>query len=90
MDSIITEYTDYCLLCGKPSFDPHHLLFGKGIKRLADDDKLVIPVCRECHDLIHRDPRVGNLSRVLGQIAWEKENNAGREEFIRRYGRSYT
>ena len=90
MDSVVTEYMNNCLLCGRPTMDKHHLLFGRGIRPLADDDKLIIPVCRECHNLIHSDPRVGNLSKILGQIVWEKTNNGSREDFIRRYGKSYT
>ena len=90
MESVVTEYMNNCLLCGRPTIDKHHLLFGRGIRPLADDDKLIIPVCRECHNLIHSDPRVGNLSKILGQIVWEKTNDGDRESFIRRYGKSYT
>lgn len=90
MDSIITDYTDFCIMCAKPNTEPHHLINGRGKRQLSDDSKLIIPVCRECHELIHKDARVGNLAKVLGQIAWEKENNAGREDFIRKFGKSYT
>lgn len=87
--SIITEYMDYCLLCGKPTVDTHHLVYGRSERKLADADGLTIPVCRECHDLIHGDTRIGNLSRVLGQIAWEGKYGS-REDFRKRYGKSYT
>lgn len=88
MDSIITKYTASCLLCGRPTTDQHHLLLGKD-RHLADEDKLIIPVCRECHMFIHNDSRTLMLGRVLGQIAWEGKYG-DREDFRKRYGKSYT
>ena len=89
MDSIITEYLDFCCMCGKPAYnDTHHLIYGRSERRLADEDGLTIPVCRECHNLIHSDSRIGNLSKILGQIAWEGKYG-DREDFRRRYKKSW-
>lgn len=88
MQSIITDVTEYCIICGKPKWETHHLVFGYGGRQLSDEDGLTIPVCRECHELIHSDGRIGILSKMLGQIAWEKKNG-DREKFRKRYGKSY-
>ncbi len=87
-DSIITSVTEYCIMCCKPTTDIHHLCFGRSERRLADEDGLTIPVCRECHSMIHNDARLGHLSKILGQIAWEGKYG-DRQDFIRRYGKSW-
>ncbi len=56
-----------CLFCHRPADDPHH--YGpKGTGQTTDDTRIV-PVCRECHDLLHgaqvhwaKLPGVGHLS----------------------------
>lgn len=87
MDSIITEYNSYCLLCGTPCYnDTHHLLCGSDRKH-ADEDGLVIPVCRKCHAFIHNHPQALVMSKIIGQLAYEREHT--RDEFRARYRHSY-
>ena len=88
MHSVVTEYTEYCLFCGKPVEHTHHLIYGNGLRPLADEDHLAIPVCNKCHEHIHIDGISGKLSKMLGQAVWEKQYG-DREDFRRRYGRSY-
>ncbi len=50
--------TQPCEGCGNTADDPHHIsghgLGGMGTK---PHDAFVIPLCRQCHDELHRDPR---------------------------------
>ena len=87
-DSIITDVTEFCIICGRPKWEFHHLCFGHGGKPLSDEDGLVIPVCRECHELIHSDARIGTMSKMMGQLAWEGKYG-DREQFRKRYGKSF-
>lgn len=102
MESILTKYTQYCAFCGQPTYDEHHLLFGKGIRPLAEADGIKLPACKKCHTLgiiaerIHDNPMAEKLSKMCGQLAWEKRKVAegctedeAREWFRKRYGRSY-
>ena len=102
MKSIITEYTDICAICGKPSECEHHCIFGRGLRDLADEDKLILPMCNGCHNMeskvssrIHDNPMAEALSKMLGQLAWEKNyykpegEDEARKAFMKRYGRSY-
>jgi len=102
MDSIITKYTKNCMFCGKPCHTEHHFVFGRGIRNLADEDGIKGPACDECHtigklsDRIHDNPMAEKLSKMLGQLAFEKSKVAigmtedeAREAFRKRYGRSY-
>lgn len=91
---IVTELKGYCLFCGRPAECEHHLLFGSGIRKLAEKDGLKVPACSACHSMggiaerIHGNPMAEKLSKMLGQAAYEAKIGS-REEFRRRYGRSY-
>jgi hypothetical protein len=102
MKSILTEYTDYCLFCGRPTTATHHLLFGRGIRPLADRDGLTIPICDGCHNMgdklerIHDNPMAEKMSKIIGQLAYEKRKvsegmteEQARESFRKRYSNSY-
>lgn len=99
---MITEYESVCAVCGKkPKEHTHHLVFGNAKRKLADEDGLTIPVCQECHEMIHKIGAAGKLSKITGQLEWEKEwlvkrsdlgagaRHDAREAFRARYGESY-
>lgn len=91
----------YCAVCGKRIAEAsHHLIFGRGLRELADQDGLYIPVCNDCHNMgrmcIHGHTAAEMLSKMLGQALWEKDKVAkgetperARELFMGRYGRSW-
>ncbi|HHY0904797.1 TPA: DUF968 domain-containing protein [Salmonella enterica] len=67
----LPEYTRWvkrqpCCGCGKRADDPHHIIghgfSGTGTKAC---DLLVIPLCRICHDMLHKNVR-----------AWEDQNGS--------------
>ena len=103
---MITKYDGYCILCGKPTHTTHHCIFGRGLRELAEQDGIVCPVCDDCHnmgkDSIHGNPVSAKLSKIIGQLEWEKQyllkegnfaykdiDDRAREAFRKRYGRSY-
>lgn len=90
---MITEYMDNCLFCRRQKQDIHHLCFGTANRRISDKDELVIPVCREHHDLLHKHDKI---SKVIGQLAYERDRcsegcsvEKARKMFIDRYGKNY-
>lgn len=96
------EYSQYCFFCGSPASGEHHLLFGTGMRNLAEEDGLKVPSCIKCHtnapitNRIHDNPMAERLSKMLGQAFYERNKCAegatldeAREMFRRRYGRSY-
>ena len=92
---MITNYADYCNLCGKPTTDVH-LVFGNAKRRLADQDGLTIPLCRNCHEQMHRGKEMQVMSHIVGQLFYERNKCAegmtpdeAREDFRRRYSTSY-
>ena len=97
----ITEYNEYCLFCGRPVEAKHHLIGGPNRKK-AEEDGLKIPCCNNCHNIgdvltrIHGNPIAEMMSKMMGQLAWEKRAVAGgktekeaREAFRSRYRISY-
>ncbi|MEY8518599.1 hypothetical protein AALC25_17210 [Lachnospiraceae bacterium 29-84] len=92
--SIVTGHGGICSFCGSPAECEHHLLFGSGIRALAEQDGLKVPACNDCHNMgqlserIHDNPMAEKLSKMLGQAIYEKEIGS-REEFRARYGKSY-
>lgn len=101
--TILTKYEEFCIFCGKPCYSEHHLLFGRGIRNLAEEDGIKVPICEQCHTSgmvtgrIHDNPMAEKLSKIAGQLAYEKHciaitgmtEDEAREAFRKRYGRSY-
>jgi ribosomal protein S14 len=93
---MLTKYNNICVICGRPKQDIHHLVFGRGLRELADEDNLTAPLCRMCHDEIHNNGVASGLSKIVGQLLFEIDHvqqgetqDQARETFRKRYGRSY-
>lgn len=106
--NVITEYTELSAFSAQPKECEHHLVFGSGLRQLADEDGLILPLTNYEHNTgplterIHENPAAEKLSKMLGQIAYEKERyrqalellgeiegDPAREDFRQRYGISY-
>lgn len=108
--SIVTKYEDISVISGKPKETDHHLIFGKGLRSLADEDGLTIPLTHAEHNMspngtknqLHDNPIAESLSKMCGQLAWEKHYIAekrglpfedieeeAREAFRKRYQKSW-
>lgn len=95
MESIVTEYKSICFFCGKPAECEHHLVFGNGVRELAEQDGLKVPSCNKCHTMaikvserVHDNVMAEKLSKMLGQMAYEAKIGS-RADFRKRYGKSY-
>lgn len=79
--SIVTKYEKFSAFSGTPTTTQHHLLFGRGIRPLADADGVWIPLTDAEHnssDLgvkhqVHDNPAAEKLSKMAGQLAWERK-----------------
>ena len=92
-----------CEICGHGFADhTRHLVFGTASRRLADEDGLTVRICSGCHSAIHSQAVPGNMSRMMGQLLYEKRilqdalstlcegpKEEVREAFRERYGKSY-
>lgn len=93
-NSIVTINTESCYICGRYAEAEHHLIFGSSQRELCEDDGIKIPICNCCHNMgeityrIHDNPEAERLSKIFGQLIYEREIGT-RESFIKRYGKSY-
>jgi len=86
-DTIVTEYVELCLICENQfTQHGHHLICGMGKRKNGTKDKLILPVCAECHERIHGDGVSMKLSKMVGQAIYEQ--NHTRDEYRKRYGPS--
>ena len=78
--SIVTNYEQYSSLSGRPSECFHHLVFGGSLRKLADEDCLYIGLTNDEHNMsskgtinqIHGNPAAEMLSKIAGQLAYER------------------
>lgn len=108
--STVTKYETTSAFSGTPTNVRHHLLFGKGIRPLAEEDGIWIPLTDAEHNMsprgtinqVHDNPAAEKLSKIAGQLAWERNylikkyelpfddlSEEAREAFRKRYGKSY-
>lgn len=86
-----------CEICGKEmGVETHHLIFGRGIRMIADGDGITMILCHSCHENVHADGTAAHLSKMLGQALWEinalndgVDQYEARNKFRERYGRSW-
>lgn len=82
MKSILTKYEQFSVFSGSPKQCDHHLVFGKGSfwRRLSEEYGLKIPLLNREHNMssegtshqIHDNVAAEHLSKMLGQVAFEK------------------
>lgn len=85
------KYGEFCVVCGSPYIQKHHIFGGWGRRKISDKYGYVIPLCAEHHT----GSRGIHNNREL-DLYWKKksqehfENNVGtREEFISVFGKSW-
>lgn len=105
MGSIVTKYEGISIISGYTRECRHHLIFGSGRREKAEEDGLWIPLLNREHNTgrsterIHDNPAAEYLSKLAGQLAFEKEfyrrqvyssdQDPARDAFRTRYGESY-
>ena len=95
--SIIQTGEAKCYLCGRMTgLEMHHVLHGRGIRKLADEDGLKVWLCYEHHRLLHDHGDHDKELQALGQRAYVKARmkegypkDAAEELFFKRYGKYY-
>ena len=70
----------YCMVCGKPREHVHHALYNTAKRKLATEDKLLIPLCAYHHEDskngVHNNAGMKAFSQALAQACWERQKLA--------------
>lgn len=85
-----------CFFCGRTGkLDEHHIFSGTSNRQNCEEDGIKIYICRNCHFLHDKGVvRINGVEiresdiKAFGQRKWE-EAYGTREEFIKRYGKSW-
>lgn len=78
-----------CFMCNRTTqCDTHHLLPGSN-RRKSDKLGLVVPLCRECHNYVHANPKETQWLKAYGQEKAMREQGWDTERFIKEFGRNY-
>jgi len=99
MKSIIQD-EDECFICRMiykvetPAPETHHVIYGRGIRELADADGLTVKLCSYHHDRLHKKHEFDMALQIIGQRKYiEKAMAEGlteeeaKERFLHRYGK---
>lgn len=78
-ESIIASNLDRCFICGKYGAELHHIIFGNSFRQHSEDFGLKVPLCRACHDLVHKSREVNYALRRLAQKTFEKKVGTRKE-----------
>lgn len=82
MESIITN-RDTCFLCNAPATDIHHCVFGR-FRKLSDKYGLTVPLCRRCHDFVHKNAKEALMLKQIAQGEFDAKYGEG--EFQKVFG----
>lgn len=92
--SIITKDLEHCIECGRSNVEKHEVFFGTANRKLSIEDGLVIPLCKTEHHAgnlrgIHKDQALNEKWKKIAQEKWQEYYGKTKEDFIKRYGKSY-
>ena len=85
--SCMVKRMDYCIRCQRPMQQIHHV-FGGPRRKIADEDGFVIPLCAECHRLIHANRDFSDAWKTACQEHFEL-HMGDHEDWMARYGKNY-
>ena len=79
-----------CFICGSERFlDRHHCIFGRAERSKAESDGLWVYLCSRHHMAVHQEAQgYKKMLQKLAQERWQQTYGT-KEDFIKRYGRSY-
>ena len=83
----------YCLVCGtENALHKHHIFYGSANRKLSEEDGAFCYLCYMHHNGgnygVHFNKDLDLRLKKECQRAWE-EKNGTREDFIKRYGKSW-
>lgn len=89
--SIVTDDMEFCIVCGRPRDEVHHVYFGTALRKISDKHGFVVPLCNYHHTGANGVHFNKVLDQKIKQYAQRKYEDAGhsRDEFRKLIGKSY-
>ena len=82
---------EYCIICGSPYVEVHHVFYGTANRKLSDKYGLVVPLCREHHtgdNGVHFNYKLDLYLKKMAQTYFE-EHIGDRKTFREVFGKSF-
>lgn len=84
--------SSYCVVCGSPNIEWHHVFFGTSNRAVSEKYGLKIPLCKKHHtgdsDCPHKHHVIDLCLKYWGQSVYERELGT-RDDFRVDFGKSY-
>ena len=92
MKSIISNNME-CIICfSTANVHKHHIYYGEGLRQVSEQEGCWCYLCANHHNRskygVHFDKALDTKLKVQCQEAWENINGS-REDFIKKFGKSY-
>ena len=91
IDDPVWDAGSYCVVCGSPKVQYHHLMYGTANRKISDRNGYVIPLCYEHHigsTGIHRNRGMDLYWKQTAQMHYEKHKGS-RQDFRNEFGKSW-
>lgn len=89
--SIMGYEVGFCIVCGSPYTEEHHVIYGRGLRALSEKYGLKVPLCyvhhRDSKLGIHFDKAFDNSLKAEAQRKFEE--TYPNENFLKIFGRNY-
>lgn len=89
--SILVDSMEYCIVCGRPNPEEHHVFFGTSNRKWSDKYKLVVPLCHIHHRGSDLSPHFNkDFDMKLKQYAQERFQEEYPDlDFMKIFGKNY-
>ena len=91
IDSTVWDAGTYCVVCGTPRVQYHHIIGGTANRKISDRHGYIIPLCYEHHlggTGIHKNRGMDLAWKQTAQQHYEKHIGT-RRDFIDEFGKSW-
>ena len=93
MSKSILQRDKACYVCGATlNLHLHHIYYGTANRKLSDADGCVIYLCQAHHTGdygVHHNRNLDITIKSKCQIQWQRTYKKTKEDFIKKFGRSY-
>ena len=91
IDDPVWDAGMYCVVCGSPKIQKHHVFGGTANRRISEKHRYIIPLCMEHHtghNGIHFNGGRDLFWKQTAQMHYEKHKGT-RSDFICEFGKSW-
>lgn len=92
MAKLILQHEKACYICGTTLNLHLHHIYGGANRSISDKDGCVVYLCVNHHtgaQGVHLNHKIDLALKVRCQKEWQKQNKKSKDDFIKRYGKSY-